>query len=218
MLPPGKVDPVPAAPQADLPTPSTAITRVEATGTGSGQYVRLDIEVTNWQAYHETLFVSGRQYSACGEAGNKFRTWVDILDGSDGRFLFRYCAIGSPHALPKLFLFVSDGEPANLTAAAQYWDIPVREVQKAGVMAIRYIHCVAGTTVSRTLRRRPSMDGPVSHYSDWTADDRHALEWVSDYHDLTDPPYFTQPGAEFARAAGVAVLGRQPVLTNERPR
>ncbi|MFA9565595.1 MAG: hypothetical protein ACERLM_12935 [Acidimicrobiales bacterium] len=29
------------------------------------------------------------------------------------------------------------------------------------------------------------MDGPVSHYSDWTADDRHALEWVSDYHDLT---------------------------------
>lgn len=191
MLPPGKVDPGPPRRQADLPTSSTAVTRLEAVGTRSGQYVRLDIEVTNWKAYHETLFVSGRQYPACGEAGNKFRTWVDILDGSDGRVLFRYCAIGSPLALPKLFLFVSDGDPiperiavriidnatdrvvvshpvsvppisrvrtsytdaeqANLAAAAQYWDIPVREVQKAGVMAIRYIHGVAGTTGSRTL-------------------------------------------------------------------
>ena len=84
-LPPGKVDPGPPCREADLPTPSAVVTRLGAVGTRSGQVLRLDIEVTNWKAYHETLFVSGRQYPACDAVGNRFRTWVDILDDTDGR-------------------------------------------------------------------------------------------------------------------------------------
>ena len=76
---PGRVDPGPPRRQADLPTPSAVVNVVEAVQRQASQYVRLDIEVTNWKAYHETLFWSGRQYPACGEAGNRFRTRVDIL-------------------------------------------------------------------------------------------------------------------------------------------
>ena len=115
------------------------------------------------------------------------RVAVRLIDNVTNRVV-----VSDPVDLPR-FLRVGTGyttaERANLEFAAEYWDIPVHEVQKAGVMAIRYLHGVSGTTGSKPLRPRPDVDrsayGRVTYTSDWYPDERHALDWVSGYHDLT---------------------------------
>ncbi len=222
---PGKVDPGPPRRQADLPTPSITAHLVSPYFTTNGAY-RPQIEVTNWEAYHETLFAWDREYPGCSDSPHMtFRTWVDILDGDTGRLHYRYCGMGTPIGLSELTLYAYKGHPiperiavrlidnatnrtvvsdpvdlprflrvgtayttaerANLEFAAGYWDIPVHEVQKAGVMAIRYLHGASGTTGSKPLRPRPNVQGRVTFTSDWYPDERHALDWVSEYHDLT---------------------------------
>ena len=81
--------------------------------------------------------------------------------------------------------FYTETEQSHLEFAADYWDIPVGEIQKAGVMAIRYINGLAGTTGSNPLRPRPTSDGPTGYSSDWAPDERRALDWVSHHHELS---------------------------------
>lgn len=76
-------------------------------------------------------------------------------------------------------------ENANIHFAARHWGIAPDQVQKSGVMATRFIHGIAGTTGSAPLRPRPEVSGPVSYTSNWAPDEQHALDWVSDYYDLT---------------------------------
>ena len=76
-------------------------------------------------------------------------------------------------------------EHANLEFAARHWGIPRGQVQKSGVMAVRFIHGIAGTTGSDPLRPRPDVSGPHSYTSQWAPDEQAALDWVSDYYDLT---------------------------------
>jgi hypothetical protein len=76
-------------------------------------------------------------------------------------------------------------ERANMDVAARHWGIRRHELQKSGVMATRFIHGVAGTTGSSPLRPRPDVSGPVSYTSHWAPEEQHALDWVSDYYDLT---------------------------------
>ena len=115
------------------------------------------------------------------------RVAVRLIDNATNRVV-----VSDPVDLPR-FLRVGTGyttaERANLEFAAEYWDIPVDEVQKAGVMAIRYLHGVSGTTGSKPLRPRPDAERRVylrvTYTSDWYPDEQHALDWVSNYHDLT---------------------------------
>ena len=51
-------------------------------------------------------------------------------------------------------------EGANIDFAAEHWGISHDDVQKNGVMAVRFIHGVAGTTGSAPLR-------PAARYRDW---------------------------------------------------
>ena len=81
--------------------------------------------------------------------------------------------------------FYTETEQSHLEFAADYWDIPVGEIQKAGVMAIRYINGLAGTTGSNPLRPRPTSDGPTGYSSDWAPVERRALDWVSHHHELS---------------------------------
>ncbi len=79
----------------------------------------------------------------------------------------------------------TQAEHANLIFAARHWGIPRDQLQKTGIMALRFIHGIAGTTGSDPLRPRPDVSGPVSYTSVWTTDERHALDWLSQYYDLT---------------------------------
>ncbi len=76
-------------------------------------------------------------------------------------------------------------ENANIDFAARHWGISRDQVQKSGVMATRFIHGIAGTTGSAPLRPRPDVSGPVSYTSNWAPDELQALDWVSDYYDLS---------------------------------
>lgn len=224
-LHPGKVDPGLPRRTPALPSPQVVVPRVEAVGTSSGQYLQVHVEVTNWEAYHPTLFQRGSHDPACGGFSNPSRTRVDILDG-EGGVLDQYCS-STPRGLASFTPNVANGSPiperiavrlvdsatdrvvvsrpivvpqqisrvrtrygeaevAHLEFAADFWKVEVWEVQQAGVMAIRYIHGVAGTTGSKPLRPRPAMAGRGETYaSDWATEQLHALEWVSEYHDLT---------------------------------
>ena len=92
----------------------------------------------------------------------------------------------SPVKVPQqVTVHYTAAESANIDFAARYWGRPRHNVQQNGVMAIRFIHGVAGTTGSAPLRPRPEVSGPVSYRSWWTSEDRRALDWVSDYYDLT---------------------------------
>ena len=108
---------------------------------------------------------------------------VRLTDRQTGRV-----ATSDPVAIPPVSHVVTSytrAEHSNLVAAAEHWGVQRCVLQKSGVMATRFIHGVAGTTGTAPLRPRPATEGPIGCASSWTPDDRHALEWVSDYYDLT---------------------------------
>ncbi len=111
------------------------------------------------------------------------RIYVRMTDRQTGRSV-----ASSPVRIPLISRTTARytaAEHANIQFAAQHWGISVDDVQKNGVMATRFIHGIAGTTGSDPLRPRPEVSGPVSYTSVWAADEQGALDWVSEYYDLT---------------------------------
>ena len=224
-LPPGKVDPGPKPRPPALPAPAVVFTGRSAYSTPFGRFVRHDLDVTNWQSYHPTLFTQAPHLPACGRNTKASRTWVRIYNASTHARIYGYCALNKPEALRDISFAVTSGEQApsgiyvrmtdrqtgrtvrsstvrispisqvtarytaaenaNIDFAARHWGISRDQVQKSGVMATRFIHGIAGTTGSDPLRPRPDVTGPVSYTSVWAPDEQHALDWVSDYYDLS---------------------------------
>ena len=224
-LPPSKVDPGPKPRPPALPAPKVVLTDRAAYSTPAGRWVRHELDVTNWQSYHPSLFAQAPQLPACGRNAKASRTWVDIYNAVNGHRIYGYCAIGKPEGLRDISFAVKSGEQApshiyvrltdrqtrrtvtsstvrippisevtaryttaeraNMDVAARHWGIRRHELQKSGVMAVRFIHGIAGTTGSSPLRPRPEVSGPISYTSHWAPDEQHALDWVSDYYDLS---------------------------------
>ena len=77
-----------------LPNPVLNFMGQEFYSTGGKDFTRYKYEVSNLDAYPNTLFAAAPELPPCGKNPNSARTWVDIFD-QRGTRLYGFCALGN---------------------------------------------------------------------------------------------------------------------------
>jgi len=87
-----------------LPDPVPGFVGMESYDGG----IRYRLTVENRAVYPNGLFAAAPNLPACGENTNSSRTWVRIED-QDGKYMYRFCALGSSDTLDSIWFGVPDG-------------------------------------------------------------------------------------------------------------
>ena len=160
------------------------------TGTGTWSRTRVDIysavsdrRITGFCAMDEPQHLRSIRFALKSGEHAPHGIYVRLTDHQTGRVVTSNSVRIPP--MSQVTARYTAAENANIDVAARHWGIHQSQVQKQGVMAIRYIHGVAGTTGADPLRPRPEVSGPVSYTSLWKPADQDIVAWVSDYYDLT---------------------------------
>ncbi len=91
----------------DLPKPQLAVESVVWGGIGGSDHVELD--VTNYSSFPDVLFAPAPDLPACGANANSSRSWVDVLRGDTGEYIFGFCSFGQASDLNSLWYQVPAG-------------------------------------------------------------------------------------------------------------
>lgn len=96
-----------------LPNPVLNFLGQEPFTTGGKDFIRYKYEVTNLDAYPNTLFAAAPELPPCGKNTKAARTWVDIFD-QRGKRLNEFCALGNTNDLNGIwFALESDVIPPS---------------------------------------------------------------------------------------------------------
>ncbi|TXF87999.1 peptidoglycan DD-metalloendopeptidase family protein, partial [Neolewinella aurantiaca] len=82
----------------------------EAYSTGSGNFIRYNLDVANNGIYPDMLFVASPDLPACGNNTNASRTWVNIYDASNNGYIYGFCALDQSSSLSNIWFAVAEGE------------------------------------------------------------------------------------------------------------
>jgi hypothetical protein len=91
-----------------LPNPVLNFTGQEFYSTGGKDFIRYKYEVSNLDAYPNTLFAASPELPPCGKNTNSARTWVDIFD-QRGTRLYGFCALGKSDDLRGIYFSLESG-------------------------------------------------------------------------------------------------------------
>ncbi|HET8724175.1 MAG TPA: kelch repeat-containing protein [Anaeromyxobacteraceae bacterium] len=102
----------------EIPVPVLEFTGTSARAGGNDYNLR----ISNWTQYPVEAFAS-QTVKACGLNNNASRTWVDILDGTTGAYVYGFCAFSAPTNLQGLWFHVPAGSspPASVKVRATDW-------------------------------------------------------------------------------------------------
>jgi hypothetical protein len=97
-----------------LPDPKLVFTGKEVYQVNGQTFVRFNLKVLNYAAYPNTMFAAAPTLPACGSNASASRTWIDVIDSSNGQRLYGFCALGQSQDLTQLWFAVKKGEdPPN---------------------------------------------------------------------------------------------------------
>ncbi len=97
-----------------LPQPKLKFTGKEVSHTNGQTWVRYTLRVKNYDLFPDSLFQASPNLPACGGNAAASRTWVDIIDSSNGSRLYGFCSLGTSAGLENLWFAVKKGlEPPN---------------------------------------------------------------------------------------------------------
>jgi hypothetical protein len=97
-----------------LPQPKLKFTGKEISQSNGQKWVRFNLRVKNYDLFPDSLFQASPNLPACGANDAASRTWVDIIDSSNGKRLYGFCSLGSSAGLENLWFAVKKGEePPN---------------------------------------------------------------------------------------------------------
>jgi hypothetical protein len=100
--------------RAGLPDPKLIYTGKEVYQVNGQSFVRFNLKVANFAAYPNSMFAAAPTLPACGSNASASRTWIDIIDSSNGQRLYGFCALGQSQDLTQLWFAVKKGEdPPN---------------------------------------------------------------------------------------------------------
>src|SRR5688572_22874523 len=90
------------------PNPILYLTGLEYYSAGGKNWVRHRYDVMNKDQYPAAMFAAAPALPPCGANTNSSRSWVDFFD-SRGQRLYRFCALGSPSDLGKIWFATEEG-------------------------------------------------------------------------------------------------------------
>jgi hypothetical protein len=93
-----------------LPDPKLVFTGKEVYQANGQTWVRYNLKVINFSAYPNALFAAAPTLPACGSNTSASRTWIDIINSSNGQRIYGFCALGQAQDLTQLWFAVKKGE------------------------------------------------------------------------------------------------------------
>ncbi len=93
-----------------LPDPKLVFTGKEVYQANGQTWVRYNLKVVNFSAYPNALFAAAPSLPACGSNASASRTWIDVIDSSNGQRIYGFCALGQAQDLTQLWFAVKKGD------------------------------------------------------------------------------------------------------------
>jgi hypothetical protein len=93
-----------------LPDPKLIFTGKEVYQANGQTWVRYNLKVVNFSSYPNALFAAAPSLPACGSNTNSSRTWIDVIDSTNGQRIYGFCALGQAQDLTQLWFAVKKGE------------------------------------------------------------------------------------------------------------
>lgn len=94
----------------NLPDPKLVFTGTEVYQANGQTWVRYNLKVLNFSAYPNFLFAAAPNLPACGANNNASRTWVDVMNSTNGQRIYGFCALGQAQDLTQLWFAVKKGD------------------------------------------------------------------------------------------------------------
>jgi hypothetical protein len=106
---PERVPDIKVAP-VGLPDPKLVFAGRETYQLNGQTWVRFNFKVVNFSAYPNTMFAPAPTLPACGSNASASRTWIDVVDSSNGQRVYGFCAFGQSQDLTQVWFAVKKGE------------------------------------------------------------------------------------------------------------
>jgi hypothetical protein len=90
-------------------TPELALRGTESYDVRGREFIRYDLTVQNWDSFSADLFRSAPDLPPCGRNTSSSRTWVNIHDVTNDRYIYGFCGLSSPEGLRSIWFAVERG-------------------------------------------------------------------------------------------------------------
>ncbi|MFA5954178.1 MAG: CARDB domain-containing protein [Patescibacteria group bacterium] len=126
---------VPGLTLSVLPNPQLMFTGTEKYSTSDGkQWVRYKLSVSNWTAYPDEMFAASSDLPPCGLNKNASRTWVNIFDGTNGSYIYGYCAFTKAEDMTSLWFAREPGVNPPVSVFVEMVDRKTQQAYKSNLV------------------------------------------------------------------------------------
>lgn len=103
-------------PTAPVLQPVLALTGLSLRSSGGITLIEVDLSVTNYAAFPDSLFAPAPDLPPCGLNTNSSRTWVNIYNAQTNQAVYGFCALTQAKSLTGLWFArpVTVGLPASV--------------------------------------------------------------------------------------------------------
>ncbi len=92
------------------PAPQLAFLGAEAETINNKPFFRISLTILNWDKFPPELFKPAPNLPPCGKNKNSARTWLNIYNAENRKYIFGYCALASPEGLKKFSYAIPKSE------------------------------------------------------------------------------------------------------------
>jgi alpha-tubulin suppressor-like RCC1 family protein len=175
----------------DIPVPSLVAAGLSSRPAGGIDYfLRLD----NWYEYADEAF-QAQAGPPCGSSPSSSRTWVDILDGTTGAFIYGYCAFGSQSDLKRFSFFVGAGATPPASLKVRVTDYVRNVTFDSNVVPLPTPITVSIAPATVTIRTGwtqgfvETVKGTTYTWVDWTTSGGGTVDWYGNFTATTPGTY-----------------------------